>query len=380
MVPNISKSSHYVDTITNKRYEFSELRWRSDDANPLSVSNLLGIGKADIDTTKRSIWRYGDSLPITIGQPISLGEGCTPLIRSPGQTGNCYFKLEWFSPTGSFKDRGASVMVSFLNQMNVREIVADSSGNAGSAIAAYGIAAGMSVKILMPTGTQPSKMTQIRAYGAEVEIVPGPREACEEEVIRQSGRAFYASHNWHPFFLQGTKSLGYEIWEDLNFGAPENIIIPTGAGSNVLGCYIAFCELIKSGEVNRLPRIFCAQPANCAPIHESFQAGLDCQVSSRLLPTIVEGAEIKAPVRLTQVLNALNESDGGTVGVSEDQIFQSLKGLCSKGIYVEPTSALSVAAYHLLKDEGIITEDQLTIVILTGSGLKATSFMETAFN
>ena len=174
--------------------------------------------------------------------------------------------------------------------------------------------------------------------------------------------------------------MGYEIWENLNFCAPENIIIPTGAGSNVLGCHMAFCELIESGEIDKLPRIFCAQPANYAPIHESFQAGLDCQVSSRFLPTIVEGAAIKAPIRLAQVLNALNESAGGTVGVSEYQIFQSLKALCSKGVYVEPTSALSVAAYHLLKDEGNLTEDQLTIVILTGSGLKATSFMETAFN
>ena len=380
MVPYISKPPHYLDKATNKRYELGELRWRSDDANPLSVSELPGIVKADIDVATRSIWRYGASLPIMIDQPISMGEGCTPLIRLPGKTDNCYFKLEWFSPTGSFKDRGASVMVSFLNQMNVSKIVADSSGNAGAAIAAYGLASGMSVRILMPAGTQPSKITQIRAYGAEVEIVPGPREACEEEVLRQSEQAFYASHNWHPFFLQGTKSLGYEIWEDLGFYVPENLIIPTGAGSNVLGCYIAFCELMKSGEIDRLPRIFCAQPVNCAPIHESFQTGADYLVSSKFSPTIAEGAAIKAPVRLAEVLNALDESGGGTVGVSEDQILQSLKKLFSKGLYVEPTSALAVAAYHLLKNEGIITEHQQTIIILTGSGLKATHFMGTVFS
>ena len=270
-------------------------------------------------------------------------------------------------------------MLSLLNQLNVRQIVADSSGNAGCAIAAYGAAVGIGVKILVPIGTQPSKITQIRAYGAEVEVVPGARAECEKEAIRQSKQIFYAGHNWHPFFIQGTKSLGYEIWEDLSFTVPDNIVIPTGAGSNVLGCFLAFCELIRSGEIKKLPRIFCAQPENCAPIHKSFQAGVDHQMGEEFLPTIAEGAAIKSPVRFNEVLNAIKKSDGGTVGVSEDQILQSLKELCSKGIYVEPTSALSLAAYHLLKSAGAVTDNQKTVVILTGSGLKASQYMSTVF-
>ena len=371
---------HYIDQVTQKRYELDEIRWQSNHANPLSVCSLPGIVKAEIDKTKQSIWRYSSSLPLIIHHPVSLGEGCTPLIKYPGENGNCFLKLEWFSPTGSFKDRGASVMLSLLNQLNVRQIVADSSGNAGCAIAAYGAAVGISVKILVPIGTQNSKITQIRAYGADVEVVPGSRGECEKEAIRQSRQIFYASHNWHPFFLQGTKSLGYEIWEDLNFTAPDNIVIPAGAGSNVLGCFLAFCELIRSGEIKTLPRIFCAQPENCAPIHKSFQAGVDHHVSGESLPTIAEGAAIESPVRLAEVLNALKESDGGTVGVSEDQILQSLKELCSKGIYVEPTSALSLAAYHLLKSAGTVTDNQQTVVILTGSGLKASRYMAAVFS
>jgi threonine synthase len=379
MVTTKITTLHYIDQVTQERYELDEIRWRSNHANPLSVCSLDGIVEAEIDKKNRSIWRYSGSLPLKIDQPVSLGEGCTPLIRYPGENGNCFLKLEWFSPTGSFKDRGASVMMSLLNQLNVRQIVADSSGNAGCAIAAYGAAIGIGVKILVPIGTQSSKITQIRAYGADVEVVPGSREECEKEAIRQSRQIFYASHNWHPFFLQGTKSLGYEIWEDLSFTVPDNIVIPTGAGSNVLGCFLAFCELIRSGEIKQLPRIFCAQPENCAPIHKSFQAGVDHQMGEESRPTIAEGAAIKSPVRFAEVLDALKKSDGGTVGVSEDQILQSLKELCSKGIYVEPTSALSLAAYHLLKNAGIVNDNQKTVVILTGSGLKASQYMSTVF-
>jgi threonine synthase len=379
MVTTRTNTPHYIDPVSQDRYELDEIRWQSNYANPLSVSNLDGIVKAEIDKTKRSIWRYSGSLPLKIDQPVSLGEGCTPLIKYPGEDGNCFLKLEWFSPTGSFKDRGASVMLSLLNQLNIRKIVADSSGNAGCAIAAYGAAIGIGVKILVPIGAQPSKITQIQAYGAEVEIVPGARAECEKEAIRQSQQIFYASHNWHPFFLQGTKSLGYEIWEDLSFTVPDNIVIPTGAGSNVLGCFFAFSELIRSGEIKKLPRIFCAQPEKCAPIHKSFQAGVDYQIDEEPMPTIAEGAAIKSPVRFTEVLNALKKSDGGTVGVSEDQILQSLKELSSKGIYVEPTSALSMAAYHLLKSVGVVTDNQKTVVILTGSGLKASQYMSTVF-
>ncbi len=160
-----------------------------------------------------------------------------------------FFKLEWFNPTCSFKDRGTTVMLSFLRQTGVDAVLEDSSGNGGASIAAYGAAGGMGVKIFAPAYTSAAKVAQVRAYGAQVQLVEGPREESQAEAIRQSAQTFYASHNWQPFFLQGTKSVAYELWEDFNFDAPDNIIIPVGAGSNLLGCDIGFKELLAAGQI-----------------------------------------------------------------------------------------------------------------------------------
>lgn len=368
----------YIDQVNGQRYPLSDTRWRSDDGNPLAVSDLPGISPDQIDRTERSLWRYRAAFPTEITSPVSMGEGCTPLIQHPAG-GGAMLKLEWFAPTGSFKDRGASVMVSYLKQLGIKRILEDSSGNGGAAIAAFGAAAGIDVKILAPSYTQPSKVAQIKAFGAEVELVPGPREASEEEAIRQAETIFYASHNWHPFFLQGTKTLGYELWEDLGFKAPENIIIPMGAGSNVLGSDLAFTELLRAGQIDKLPRLFGVQPRNCAPIHACFEAGSDSPVETEFAPTIAEGTAIKKPVRLKPVLDAIRRSGGGTVAVSEDDILASVKSLAGQGIYVEPTSAGANAAYNTLLQSGRISADERTVLVLTGSGLKATTFMTDLF-
>ena len=165
-------------------------------------------------------------------------------------------------------------MISALRQQGVARLLEDSSGNGGAAIAAYAAAGGhASRRSSFPPSTQPAKTVQMRAYGAEVELVPGPRQATSDEAIRQSAAIFYASHNWQPFFLQGTKTLAYELWEDLGFRAPDNVVIPTGAGSNVLGCDIGFGELLRRGEIARLPRLFAAQPENCAPLRSRLRRG-----------------------------------------------------------------------------------------------------------
>ena len=173
----------------------------------------------EIDRGERSLWRYRAALAGDIARPITLGEGLTPLVERAWGDLRPLFKCEWFSPTGSFKDRGASVMLSFLRGIGVTAVLEDSSGNGGSAIAGYGAAGGMRVKVLAPASTSPAKIAQVRAYGAEVELVEGPREASQEEAIRQSAEMFYASHNWQPFFLEGVKTLAYELWED--FGSPR---------------------------------------------------------------------------------------------------------------------------------------------------------------
>ncbi|VFS47057.1 pyridoxal-phosphate dependent enzyme [Budvicia aquatica] len=290
------------------------------------------------------------------------------------------FKLEWFNPTSSFKDRGAAVMVSFLAQLGVKELIEDSSGNGGAAIAASCAAAGIKARILAPDSTSPAKLLQSRAFGAEVQGVPGSRQATEDEALRQSKQTFYASHNWHPFFLQGTKSLAYEIWEDLGFKAPDNIIIPTGAGSNVLGCDIGFSELLAAGQIKKLPKILIAQPSNCSPIDATFQAGATELVVTKYSPTIAEGTAIRSPVRLAEVLAAVRRSGGDTISISEKQIIQAVQKLSGMGLFAEPTSSTAAAAIDAFTQRGTIKPGEVTVVILTGSGLKASGSMSEIFN
>jgi threonine synthase len=375
-----STSATYIDLHTSRTYSLSDRRWQSDDGNPLMVTQLLGISRADIEGRERSQWRYQAALPLKISMPITLGEGCTPLLQKPWGEHRPYFKLEWFNPTCSFKDRGASVMVSFLKQIGIDAILEDSSGNGGAAIAAMGAAAAIKVKILAPSYTPAPKIAQIRAFGAEVQLVPGPREESEAEAIRQSSDIFYASHNWHPFFLQGTKLLAYEIWEDLGFAAPDHIIIPTGAGSNVLGCHIGFSELLRAGQIARMPRLHVAQPLNCSPIDANFIRGADPFVERAVKPTVAEGTAIRKPVRLKELLSAIRETEGSTLAVTEEQIVAAVRSLSQMGLYPEPTCATAAAAYDQLIQRGAIKPTDTTVVLLTGTGLKSTQFMTELFS
>lgn len=369
-----SHKIHFIDPLNGTLYPLDEARWCSDNTTPLMLETLPGIGRDDIEGHVKSLWRYRAALPVDM-TPVTLGEGCTPLVEKKIKGRNFHLKLEWFSPTCSFKDKGAAVMVSFLKHIGVPAILEDSSGNGGAAIAAYGAAAGMKVRILTPQSTQPAKIAQMKIFGADVQLVPGPRDASEKEALRQASEIFYASHNWHPFFLQGTKMTAYEIWEDLGFRAPDNIIVPTGAGSNVLGCDIGFCELLKAGQIDKLPKIFGVQPENCAPIKAAFDTGGNDAVPVETSPTMAEGTSIKYPVRLRQVLEATRRSHGKIVSVKEDEILQALHQLAELGLFVEPTSAITVAALDQLMESGQIKENETTVILLSGSGLKATKFI-----
>ena len=343
----------YIDPRTGQTYPLCEPRWRAASGGPLMITRLPGIRRDDIDTTRRTLWRYAASFPVSIKDPVTMGEGLTPLIERVWRGGRAHFKLEWFAPTGSFKDRGATVMISALRQQGIERVLEDSSGNGGAAIAAYAAAAGMRAKILVPATTQSGKTVQMGAYGAETELIAGTRQDTADAAERQAKDIFYASHNWQPFFLQGTKTLAYELWEDLGFKAPDNVIIPTGAGSNVLGCDIGFCELLRGGEINRLPRLFAVQPENCAPLHATFLTGRDELVVIEPKPTIAEGTSIAKPVRTREVLAAVRRSGGRTVAVSESEIEAAHGELARIGLYVQPTSASAGAALSKLRDAGV---------------------------
>ncbi|HET6606957.1 MAG TPA: threonine synthase [Rhodopila sp.] len=367
-----ASSPAYIDPRTGETFPLEHPRWCGTGQAPLLVTALPGLRREQIDTTTRSLWRYRAAFPLQTDDPITLGEGVTPLIRHRVGGTQVLLKCEWFNPTSSFKDRGASVMLSLLRAQGVAAVLEDSSGNGGAAVSCYAAAGGMQATIMAPESTSPAKTVQMRAHGAMVELIPGSRQATTDAAIARSSSVFYASHNWHPFFLHGTKTLAYELWEDLGFRAPDNVITPCGAGSNVLGCEIGFSELLRAGQIETVPRIFAAQPANCSPIAAAFQAGSDTPVPTGISPTIAEGTAIAQPVRLREVLGALRESRGGAVTLTEAEIAGSTLDLARGGIYVEPTSAQAAAACAKLLETGTITPDQTTVLVLTGSGLKAT--------
>lgn len=361
----------YIEPNSGNRYPVGVPRWCSDDGKPMLLTPAKGIGQDEIERSKRSLWRYAAALSVDITDPISMGEGCTPLVERNWGDLRPLFKLEWFNPTGSFKDRGTSVMLSFLRQAGIGSVLEDSSGNGGSSVAGYGAAGGMGVKILAPAYTSSAKIAQVRAYGATVQLVEGPREESQAEAIRQSRQTFYSSHNWQPFFLEGTKSLAYEIWEDLDFRAPDNVIMPVGAGSSLLGCAFGFRELLRSGQISKLPRLFAAQPLHCSPVDASFKANVDTLVDRPVHQTIAEGTAIQNPLRLRTMIEVLRESGGGTVALSENEIAAALGRLGVCGLFTEPTSASAAAALDKLKAANSIALGETTVVILTGTGLKA---------
>ncbi|MBW4092907.1 MAG: pyridoxal-phosphate dependent enzyme [Proteobacteria bacterium] len=358
----------YLDPATGHTFPIDPPRWCGPDRAPLQLTQLPGLTRAQIDPAARGPWRYRAALPFAPADPITLGEGGTPLLPRTLHGAPALLKAEWIMPTGSFKDRGATVMLSLLRAQGVRAVLEDSSGNGGAAIAAYAAAGGLDAVILAPASTSPAKTVQMRAHGATVELVPGTRQDTAEAAIARAATVFYASHNWHPFFLHGTKTLAYELWEDLGFRAPDNVIVPCGAGSNVLGCAIGFDELRRAGQIARIPRLFAVQPAACAPIAATF-AGTPAPAPT---PTIAEGTAIAAPIRLAEVVAALRASGGGAVTLTEAEIAAATLDLAHSGVYVEPTAAQPAAAFAKLLAAGRIDPGETTVLVLTGSGLKAT--------
>ena len=260
-------------------------------------------------------------------------------------------------------------MLSLLRAQGVTDVLEDSSGNGGAAVAAYAAAGGMRATIMAPKSTSPAKTVQMRAHGATVELVPGTRQQTSEAAEKRASTIFYASHTWHPFFLQGTKTLAYELWEDLGFTAPDHVVMPCGAGSNVLGCRIGFQELWRAGAIDRLPKLWAAQPAHCSPIAAAAM-GIE---ALPVMPTIAEGTAISQPIRLPEVVAALKGSEGGAVMLSEVEIETEVIHLARLGVFVEPTCAQATAAYGKLVAAGRIKPDEVVVAILTGTGLKATA-------
>jgi threonine synthase len=346
--------------------------WRCVCGSHLNMIPGSGLSRGEIDGAEASLWRYRGALALSHPPRVSLGEGWTPLVERCWDGGKVRFKLESQMPTGSFKDRGTAVMLNHLIEVGVGAIHEDSSGNAGSSIATYAAAAGLSCRIYIPATAPRGKVVQIAATGAEVHAIPGSRQAVTEAALAAVGKSFYASHNWQPFFIEGTKTLAYELWEQLNFSVPDNILVPTGYGSNILGLERGFDELERRGEITRRPRLFAVQTENCAAFAVAWAANAAGYVSFTPGVTVADGIAAVKPVRMAEVLSALRRSQGGVVAVPEAEIAPALRVLGRLGLFVEPTAATGAAALSHLLREGAIRVEETTIVVLTGHGLKAT--------
>lgn len=362
---------NYFDPVMGAAYSVDTARWRADSGGYLNLTSGAGLKRGDIDTSRRSVWRYAKAIAVDDKHAVTLGEGWTPLTCGDWNGAQALFKLDFMMPTGSFKDRGMTVMVSYLKSCGLDHVLEDSSGNAGASLSAYAAAAGMRCRILVPQSASYPKIAQIAACGADVVTIRGTRQDVADAAMRMSQEIFYASHNWQPFFAEGTKTLAYELWEQLGFKAPDNVVVPLGYGSNVAGCERGFGELLRNGEIEKMPRIFGVQAANCAPYFNAFEAGVEHLVPTSVTPTIAEGIASSKPTRVAEALRAVRDSGGSIVAVSEDEIVTALGVLARKGLYVEPTSAAAGAGLTQLLARGAIKTSESTVLVLTGTGLKS---------
>ncbi|MGW4638787.1 pyridoxal-phosphate dependent enzyme [Sphaerisporangium sp. NPDC004334] len=349
----------------------SARRWRCDCGGTLDLAPVpLAWNPRPGD---HSLWRYRDAIAVP-GRELSLGEGMTPLVDAAldGEPG-VRLKLEYASPTGSFKDRGAVMLVALARLLGADRLVADSSGNAGTAVAAYAARAGVPAEIFVPAGTSEKKLHQIRGHGARVTVVEGTREDTARAAaghVERTG-AFYASHVYNPYFYEGTKTYAFELFEQLGGRVPGTVVLPAGNGTLVIGAHLGFAALREAGLADRVPRIVAVQAERCAPLAAAFAAGRAEVAPVASGPTVAEGIAIAAPARGARILAAVRATGGAVVTVSEQEVAGSHAALAARGLWVEPTAAVAYAAVRRLRAEGSPYAEGEVVAPLCGSGLKA---------
>ena len=340
--------------------------WQCPCGGALWYEDMPRFTRGDIRAERKDMWRYDFAYPLKKEElAVTYNEGMTPLVPANFAPCKLSLKLDSLMPTGSFKDRGTVMVVNTLLKQGVKKITEDSSGNAGASVAGYCALGGIPCDIFVPAGNSAGKLIQIRAYGANIHEISGSRE--DVAAAAQQDSASYAGHNWHPMFVQGTKSLAYELWEQNGFAAPENIVAVAGNGSCALGLWQGFRELLFNGEIETMPRIFVVQSQNCDPIRRAFE-GLPAGES---LPTVAEGIRLASPNKGKMVAEAARETGGRVISVGEEAIISALRTLMGHGFYVEPTSATAYAGLEQLVEEGDLSSDDRVVMIVSGNGLKA---------
>lgn len=356
-----------------REWPFDPTRWRCDCGGVLEVVAASSFDPARVDEEDYTLWRYRATLPLPDGAArVTLGEGWTPLVSAewdgPPAHLPVYLKAEHLNPTGSFKDRGAAVLVAALQAAGVPAVVEDSSGNAGAALAAYAARAGLRAAVYVPAHASLVKQAQIAAYGAEVVPVDGPRAEAARAVRRAAGEgAVYASHVYSPLYPHGMKTIAFELWEQLGGRAPTSVLVPVGHGGLLLGLSLGFGELLATGLIERPPRLFGVQARPCAPLARAWERGAADVAPVEEGETVAEGVRIAAPPWGRALLAAVRASDGAVVALQDGETLAAQRKLAHRGIYVEPTSALAVAALAQLRDR----LGDVPVVVLTGSGFKS---------
>lgn len=310
----------------------------------------------------RGLARFAPALPLGGAELLTLGEGSTPMPRV-AELG-ARFKLEYLQTTGSFKDRGAAVLLTKAKALGAKRVVEDSSGNAGAAIAAYAARAGLPCDVFCPEWAIEAKLRAMRALGATVQVIPGPRRGVTEAAVRfcREHKAYFASHVFPPWFIQGTKTMAYEIAEDLGFRAPDAVIAPAAMGTVTIGLHRGFEELRRAGLVDRVPRIFSAQAAGFAPVVRAITGEPGPAEENR----IADGLLIAEPPRLAQMVDAVKATGGSAAAITKEETERALAKLHGKGLLVEPSSATALAALERFRAEGSLGPRDEAVVVLTG--------------
>lgn len=350
------------------------------------LTDLMGsspsdvIGREALSSPWKGMWRYQAVLPEV--KPVTLGEGWTPMLRSRRYS-NVYLKEEGANPTGSFKARGLALAVSMARQYGLHTLAVPSAGNAAGALAAYAAAAGMEAHIFMPHDVPLANYLEALAYGAQITLVDGLISDCARMVaeLKDKNGWFDVSTLKEPFRVEGKKTMGYELVEQLGWEYPDVVFYPTGGGVGLIGMWKAFEELELLGWVapGKRPRMVAVQAAGCSPVARAFEAGAEVSESWKNARTFASGLRVPKPYGDGIMLNILRESEGIAVTVTDEQILGSILDWArNEGLFLSPEGAASTAAYDSLLRSGFVKASERVVLFNTGAGLKYTDVIAEA--
>jgi threonine synthase len=346
------------------RYDLTHLQGRS-------AQEVVGN---DATSPWSGMWRYRAVLPDV--EPVTLGEGWTPMLRSKRHPG-AFVKEEGANPTGSFKARGLALAVTMARHYGLKKLAVPSAGNAAGALAAYAAASGIEAHIFMPRDVPLANYVEAMAYGANVTLVDGVISDCARIVGERKQREgwFDISTLKEPFRVEGKKTMGYELVEQLGWEYPDAVFYPTGGGVGLIGMWKAFEELEQLGWVKpgKRPRMFAIQSSGCAPVVQAFNEGAAASQMWQNAETAASGLRVPKAYGDYIILDILRASGGMAVAVSDDDIFASLRDwAANEGIFLSPEGAAATAAYDQLLATGVLDASHRVVLFNTGAGLKYT--------